>query len=82
MNTEAGRNVLFYSCFKAMGLTDSHLTPTHVKLEGFTTHLVIAKGVVELVMIIGESRTAITTQVEFMVMDLESSDNMILGIPA
>lgn len=43
-----GWNVMFYNCFKAMGLTDAHLTPTHVKLEGFTTHLIAAKGMIEL----------------------------------
>lgn len=50
----ASRDVLFYNCFKGMGLTDAQLTLTHVKLRGFTTHLVATKGVVELVVTIGE----------------------------
>lgn len=48
IDTGADCDVLFYSCFKAMSLTDAHLTPSHVKVEGFITHLVAAKGMMEL----------------------------------
>lgn len=75
INTGAGYNFLFYSCFKAIGLTDAHLTPTSIKLEGFTTHLVAAKGSVKLSVTLGEGRTAKTATVEFIVMDLNSSYN-------
>lgn len=48
-----GCDVLFY-CFKCMGLIYAHLTPSYVKLEGFTTHLVAVKVMVELAKTIGE----------------------------
>lgn len=53
-----------------------------MKLEGFTSHLVIARGTIELAVMIGEGCTMKMANVEFMVMDLNSSCNMIPDIPA
>lgn len=73
IDTGAGRDILFYDCFKAMGLTDAHLTPTHIKLKGFTSHMVTAKGSIELSVTIGEGDTAKMAVIKFMVMDLNFS---------
>jgi hypothetical protein len=82
VDTGAGRNIMFYSCFLAMGLTDAHLNPTSTRLEGFTMHQVSAKGTIELAVTIGKGKTAKTANLEFMVVDVKAAYNIILGIPA
>lgn len=44
----ASSNILYYHCFKEMGMGDQFMKPTSMKLEGFTTHKVVTKGTVML----------------------------------
>lgn len=44
----ASSNILYYHCFREMGMRDHLMKPTSMKLEGFTTHKVVTKGIVIL----------------------------------
>lgn len=77
----ASRNILYYRCFKEMGLSDHHLKPSSIVLEGFTTHKIQVKGTVRLKVTLGVGETTRTEEIKFYVVDIDSSYNAILGTP-
>lgn len=38
IDTGVTKDILFYSCFRALGLSDAHLASTSLHPEGFTNH--------------------------------------------
>lgn len=53
IDTRASSNVLYYHCFKEMGIGDQFMKPTSMKLEGLTTHKVVTKETVVLYVTLG-----------------------------
>lgn len=53
VDTRASRNIPYYRCFKEMRLSDHHLKPNSMVLEGFTAHKIQLKGTVRLDVILG-----------------------------
>lgn len=45
IDTDETKNILYYTCFKEMGVEDEHLKPSNMVLEGFTTHKIGVKGI-------------------------------------
>lgn len=43
VDTGASKNILYYNCFKEMGLSDHHRKPSTMVLESFTTPKILVK---------------------------------------
>lgn len=56
VDSTASSNILYYQCFKEMGIGEQMLTLTPMKLEGFTTHKVTTKRTVILNVTLGQSQ--------------------------
>lgn len=82
VNTGAGKDILYYRCFKAIGLGDSHLTPCRTQLEGFTEDTVTAKGTVTLKVTLGTRKCYRIEDITFLAIEIPSPYNAILGLPA
>lgn len=78
---DASKNVLFYKCFKEMGLASIQLVPSSTKLEDFTTHKVEVKGTIKLEVTLGSSVNIRREWIKFHVVDVDLSYNAILGTP-
>ena len=82
VDTGAAKDILYYQCFRELQFTDAHLQPYPGKLEGFTNHKLNTKGTIMLEVTLGQAPKARTEPVTFLVIDLRSSYNAILGAPA
>lgn len=58
------------------------LRPTSMKLEGFTTHKILSKGIMILNVTLGVGLSSRAKEVEFYVVDVQSIYNAILCTPA
>lgn len=56
IDTGVTKDIIFYSCFRALGLSDAHLAPTSMHLEEFINHRVAFKGTVDLEVVLREGR--------------------------
>ncbi|XP_020249681.1 uncharacterized protein LOC109827133 [Asparagus officinalis] len=79
VDTGSSVGVLYTSAFNQMGIDKSHLLPCRGPLVGFTSHALIPEGMITLPFILGEYPRQITIQIQFLVMDLKSAHNVILG---
>lgn len=52
----ASKNILYYNCFKEMGLNDHQLKPSSMVQEGFTAHKIIVKGTIKLMVTMGSTK--------------------------
>ena len=82
IDTGAAKDILYYNCFRELQFTDAHLQPYPGKLEGFTNHKVNVKATITLEVTLGQALKARTEPITFLVIDLRSSYNAILGAPA
>ncbi|XXG51512.1 hypothetical protein AAC387_Pa03g0060 [Persea americana] len=67
--------VLYYDCFKKLGLKDEDLQATHIPLVGFSSKPVYPKGKISLRVQVGGA----CRQVDFLVVDVPSPYNVIMG---
>lgn len=74
-------DILYYKCFRDMGLGEEMLRPTLMKLEVFTTHKVLTKGVMILNVTLGTSLSSQTEEVEFYVVDVQLVYDTIMSTP-
>lgn len=79
IDTYATKNILYYKCFKEMGMNDSHLKPSGMILEGFTTHKINVKGTVKVKITLGSYARVREEEIKFYVVDIDSPYNVILG---
>lgn len=79
IDTGASRDILYYPCYKALGLSDAHLTLYGGQLEGFSNHKVGVKGTNKMQVTLKDEGLSKIEDVHFMVMDLTSPYNAILG---
>ena len=77
--TGAMSNLMYYSAFRAMGLTAGHLTPSSVTLVNFAGEKTRALGTIKLSMTLGITPRQITTLADFLILDKAPSHNVILG---
>ncbi|CAA0830908.1 Unknown protein, partial [Striga hermonthica] len=80
VDTGSSINVIFYDCLKWMEL-DLELTPLHTSLFGFNGSKVAPLGETTLVVVLGEDDLKKVKMVRFVVVDVESTYNVILGRP-
>ncbi|CAA0811971.1 Unknown protein, partial [Striga hermonthica] len=81
VDTGSSVNVIFYDCLKRMEL-DIQLTLFHTSLFGFNGSEVAPLGETMLDVVLGEGDLRKVKMVRFVVVDVESAYNVILGRPA
>ncbi|XP_009396745.1 uncharacterized protein LOC103981730 [Musa acuminata AAA Group] len=81
VDTKSSADVLYLDAFKKIGLTNEDLTLMASALIGFTGDSVSLLGTTILPVTIGEEPRAKTMMTTFMVVDLPSAYNVILGCP-
>ncbi|CAA0819845.1 Unknown protein, partial [Striga hermonthica] len=74
-------NVIFYNCLKRMEL-DIELSPLYTSLFGFNGSEVAPLGETTLAVVLGKGDLRKVKMVRFVVVDVESAYNVILGRPA
>ncbi|XP_064963250.1 uncharacterized protein LOC135611539 [Musa acuminata AAA Group] len=74
-------DVLYFDAFKRLGLTEGDLTLMTSALTGFTGGSISSLGTTVLPITIGEEPMAKTIMTTFMVVDMPSAYNIILGRP-
>lgn len=82
MDSGASSNILYYQCFRVMGLVEEMLRPASLKLEDFTTDKVPTKGIMVLNVTLGTGLLSQSKEVEFYVMDVQLIYNIIMGTSA
>ncbi|CAA0840360.1 Unknown protein, partial [Striga hermonthica] len=80
VDTGSSVNVIFYNCLKRMEL-DLELAPLHTSLFGFNGSEVAPLGETTLAVVLGEGDLWKVKMVRFVVVDVESANNVILGRP-
>ncbi|XP_072054440.1 uncharacterized protein [Arachis hypogaea] len=75
-------DVLFYSTFKKMQLSDNSLQPSGGELAGFSGERVPISGYIWLRTTLGEPPNSKTLYIQFLVVDCASPYNIILGRPS
>lgn len=81
VDTEATKEILYFKCFKEIGMIDSHLKLSIMVLEGFTTHKIPVKGTVRMQVTLGCEEKILTEEIKFYLVDVGSPYNVILGTP-
>ncbi|XP_072090637.1 uncharacterized protein [Arachis hypogaea] len=82
LNPGSSVDVLFYSTFKKMQLSDKSLQPSGGELAGFSGERVPISGYVWLRTTLGEFPNSKTLDIQFLVVDCVSPYNIILGRPS
>ncbi|XP_064963257.1 uncharacterized protein LOC135611546 [Musa acuminata AAA Group] len=81
VDTRSSAYVLYFDAFKRFGLTEGDLTPMASALIGFTGDSISPLGTTVLPITVGEERRSKIVMTTFMVVDLPSAYNIILGCP-
>ncbi|CAA0830214.1 Unknown protein, partial [Striga hermonthica] len=80
VDTGSSVNVIFYDCLKRMDL-DIELSPLHTSLFGFNGSEVAPLGEATHAVVLGEGDLRKVKMIRFVVVDVESAYNVILGRP-
>ena len=72
--------ILMYEAFKKMGLDESLLRSTG-PIYGFANQPINVKGLITLPIILGQGDNKVTIPIDFLVVDLPSAYNAIIGRP-
>lgn len=75
------KNILYFKCFKEMGMNDNHLKPNNMVLEGFTAHKINWKEIVRIKVTLGSDTYTKEEEISFYVVDIDFPYNAILGTP-
>lgn len=75
VDTGASKNILYYNCFKEMGLSDHHRKPSTMVLESFTTPKILVKRTIKLLVTMGSDDKIKIEEIKFYVVDIESPSN-------
>ncbi|XP_072077926.1 uncharacterized protein [Arachis hypogaea] len=75
-------DVLFYSTFQKMKISEKAMQPSSEELVGFSGERVPIKGYIWLKMTMGDTPLSRTIDVQYLIVDCPSPYNIILGRPA
>ncbi|VFQ71635.1 unnamed protein product [Cuscuta campestris] len=75
-------NIMYVRTFEEMGLKNELLKRVRTPLSGFTGDIIDSEGLVEVMVTFGDGEHKKTIPVEFLVVRLLGSHNLILGRPA
>nr|XP_009383411.1 PREDICTED: uncharacterized protein LOC103971180 [Musa acuminata subsp. malaccensis] len=81
VDTGSSADVLYFDAFGRLGLTQENLTPVTSALTGFTVDSISLLKTTMLPITLGEEPRMKTIMTTFMVVDLPSAYNVILGRP-
>ncbi|CAA0834127.1 Unknown protein, partial [Striga hermonthica] len=81
VDTGSSINVIFHDCLKRMDL-DIELAPLHTSIFGFNGSEVTPLGETTLAVVLGEGDLRKVKMIRFVVVEVESAYNVILGRPA
>ena len=75
-------DIIFASAFDKMGIGRENLEPVNTHLRGFFGEKVLPLGLIQLVLTLGEPPCQATTTTRFLIVDVPSAYNMLLGRPS
>ena len=75
-------DIIFASAFDKMGIGREKLDPVNTHLQGFSGEKVLPLGSIQLVLTLGEPTFQATTTARFLIVDVPSAYNMLLGRPS
>ncbi|XP_058106521.1 uncharacterized protein LOC131249775 [Magnolia sinica] len=81
VNTGSSADVIYSQAFERMRLPRSRLRPLKTALHGFVEEKVISEGAIFLPVTAGEGQHQVTLMVDFLVVNVPSVHNVILGRP-
>ena len=79
VDTGATFNLMYYSVFKATGLTKGHLTSLPATLVGLSGERTMSLGTIKLSMTLGTTPKQVTIMAYFLVLGKTPNYNVILG---
>ncbi|XP_058099682.1 uncharacterized protein LOC131244032 [Magnolia sinica] len=82
VNTGSSADIIYSEAFERMEIPRSHLRPVKTPLHGFVRERVIFEGAISLPVTVGEGRHQVTLLVDFLVINMPSVHNVILGRPS
>ncbi|XP_015960908.1 uncharacterized protein LOC107484875 [Arachis duranensis] len=82
MDPGSSADVLFYSTFQKMNLSDKLLQPSSGELVGFSGERVSIRGYIWLKTTFGDYPNSKTLEIQYLVVDCKSPYNIILGRPS
>ncbi|XP_058104636.1 uncharacterized protein LOC131248382 [Magnolia sinica] len=82
IDTGSSANVIYFEAFERMGIPTSRLRPVKTPLHGFTEERVISAGAISIHVTGGEGQHQVTLMVDFLVVNVPSVHNVILGKPS
>ncbi|XP_072073779.1 uncharacterized protein [Arachis hypogaea] len=82
MDPGSSADVLFYSTFQRMNLSDKVLQPSSGELVGFSGERVSIRGYIWLRTTFGDYPNSRTLEIQYLVFDCKSPYNIILGRPS
>ena len=74
-------NILYYECYKKMGLLDKDMIPKDTHVYIFTRDSLIIKGTIKLHVTLGEDLASATQMADFVIIDHPSCYNVVIGRP-
>ena len=75
-------DIIFASAFDKMCIRRERLEPVITHLRGFSGEKVLPLGLIQLVLTLGDPPCQETTIARFLIVDVLSAYNMLLGIPS
>ncbi|VFQ71916.1 unnamed protein product [Cuscuta campestris] len=81
VDTGSSVNIMYMDTYKALGLTRDELSPIKTPLTGFTGDSIEPEGVITLPVEIKDTKATRKLDMEFVVVRIISSTNIILGRP-
>ncbi|VFQ74564.1 unnamed protein product [Cuscuta campestris] len=81
VDTGSSVNVMYSNTFKELGLSRSNLKPIHTPLSGFTGDTIEAEGTITVKSGVGDDTHRLWIDMEFMVVQLDCAQHLILGRP-
>ncbi|GKV01449.1 hypothetical protein SLEP1_g14000 [Rubroshorea leprosula] len=81
VDTESAPDIMYYHCFESLGLDPSLLQKYDGPIYGFNNQPVLVEGVLKINVAFGSGRTYVTPSVQFLVVKMASSFNIVVGKP-